>query len=288
MTDAQLWYSHAVSEGAPESVSERPPAGAGPAGAETLNGDLSQTETSTPAIPPAPPLADRVMALAEVVLCSGFPTQLAIGGALGVLGLRPFDPSGQLSATWVCAVSLLDTAAVVGLVFSFLRLHGEQPREVLLGRRAVGREALLGLPLVLVAFALVVVVVSLVRQLMPSLHNVARNPMQDLIRTSADAWAFAIVGILGGGVREEIQRAFVLRRFERYLGGAWIGLVLFSLAFGAGHVIQGWDVTIATASLGVLWGLVYLRRRSIAAPFVSHAGFNAAEVFRYTFFGLPA
>lgn len=288
MRDAQLWYSHAVSDGAPESVSEQPSAGAEPAGAETPGGNLSQTGTATPAVPPAPPLADRVMALAEVVLCSGFPTQLAIGGALGALGFHPLDPSGRLSATWVAVVSLLDTAAVVGLVFSFLRLHGEPPRLVLLGRRAVGREALLGLPLVVAAFVLVVVVISLVRELVPSLHNVERNPMQDLIRSPADAWAFAIVGIVGGGLREEIQRAFVLRRFERYLGGAWIGLVLFSLAFGAGHAIQGWDVTIATASLGVLWGLVYLRRRSIAAPFVSHAGFNAAEVFRYTFFSLPA
>ena len=226
------------------------------------------------------------MALVEVLLCSGFPTQVGISLALAALGLEPLDSRGRLSPAWVFALSLLDAVVVVSLVLWFLRLHGEQPRSVLLGRRPVLREVLLGLPLMLAAFGLVVAVLSLVQQLLPWLHNVTRNPMQDLIRSARDAWLFGIVGILGGGLREEIQRAFVLRRFEQYLGGPWVGLVLFSLAFGAGHVIQGWDVAVATASLGALWGLVYLRRRSIAATVVSHAGFNTAEVFRYTFFGL--
>jgi uncharacterized protein len=226
------------------------------------------------------------MALVEVLLCSGFPTQLSISVALAALGFEPLDARGRLSPTWVFALSLVDAVVVVSLVLWFLRLHGERPDAVLLGQRPVLREALLGLPLMLVAFALVVVILSLVQQLVPSLHNVTRNPMQDLIRSARDAWLFGIVGILSGGLREEVQRAFVLRRFEQYLGGPWVGLVLFSVAFGAGHVIQGWDVAVATASLGALWGLVYVRRRSIAATVVSHAGFNAAEVFRYTFFRL--
>jgi len=288
MTDAQLWYSHAVPDGAPETTSESTPAGPESTGARTLGDSPPETDTSTPAAARPPFLTDRMTALVEVVLCSGFPTQLAIGAVLGSFGLPSHDTNGQLSAAWVFTVLLLDTVAVVGLVFWFLRLHGERPRLVLLGQRSVSREALLGVPLALVAFVLVVVVMTVVRQTLPWMHNIARNPMQDLIGSAADAWGFAVVGVLGGGLREEIQRAFVLRRFEQYLGGAWVGLVLFSLAFGAGHMIQGWDVTLATASLGVLWGLVYLRRRSIAAPVVSHAGFNAVEVFRYTFFGLSA
>ncbi|MCA1563799.1 MAG: CPBP family intramembrane metalloprotease [Acidobacteria bacterium] len=38
---------------------------------------------------------------------------------------------------------------------------------------------------------------------------------------------------------------------------------------------------MATAALGALWGAVYLVRRSVAAPIVSHAGFNLAEVGRH-------
>ena len=58
----------------------------------------------------------------------------------------------------------------------------------------------------------------------------------------------------------------MLHRFEQHLGGARLGLVLYSLVFGAGHVIQGWDVAIVTALLGLAWGIVFLWRRSVVAP----------------------
>ena len=230
--------------------------------------------------------ADRVAALLEVVICSGFPTQVVVAFALGAAGLRPIDGAGHLSETWVAALSLADAALVMGLIVWFTRLHGERLREAFLGRRPVIAEALLGLPAIVVVFALVVVLMAALQGLAPWMHNVPRNPLQDLIRTPRDAWLFGVVVVISGGLREEMQRAFVLRRFEQYLGGPWIGLLLFSAAFGAGHVIQGWDVALTIAMLGAFWGLVYLRRRSIAVPVVSHAGFNVLEILRYTLYGV--
>ena len=96
---------------------------------------------------------------------------------------------------------------------------------------------------------------------------------------------FALVLIVAGGIREEVQRAFLLRRFERWLGGPRVGLVVTSAAFGAGHFVQGADAAVATAALGAFWGAVYLRRRSVAAPVVSHAGFNVLQVAQYLAFG---
>ena len=84
--------------------------------------------------------------------------------------------------------------------------------------------------------------------------------------------------MIAGGVREEIQRGFILHRFEQFLGGGATGIVVFSLLFGLGHLEQGRDVALATAVLGAFWGVIYLRRRSIAAPMVSHAGFNLLQV----------
>ncbi|MCK7518721.1 MAG: CPBP family intramembrane metalloprotease [Ignavibacteriales bacterium] len=63
-------------------------------------------------------------------------------------------------------------------------------------------------------------------------------------------------------LKEEVQRAFVLHRFDQHLGGARLGLVLYSLVFGTGHIIQGYDVAIVTALLGLAWGTVFLWRRS--------------------------
>lgn len=227
----------------------------------------------------------RLASLCEVLLCSGFPTQLGIASVMALAGLAPFDTHGGLSAAYVFTLSLVDAVLVIGLVLGFLWLDGERPRDVLLGSRRPAREALIGLAFVPVVFAVAFAVLAAIQMRFPWLHNVARNPLEGLIRTPLDGAVFAAVTIASGGFREEIQRAFILHRFEQHLGGALPGLVLFSLLFGAGHVIQGWDAVVTTASLGAFWGLVYLRRRSIVAPVVSHAGFDVAQVFRYTLYG---
>ena len=105
------------------------------------------------------------------------------------------------------------------------------------------------------------------------------------MRTPGQAALFAVVLIVAGGMREEIQRAFLLRRFERSLGGARVGLIVSSLMFGVGHYIQGADAAIATAALGAFWGWVYLRRRSVVAPVVSHSGFNLVQVLQFLTLG---
>ena len=57
-----------------------------------------------------------------------------------------------------------------------------------------------------------------------------------------------------------------------------MGVVVSSLAFGIGHVVQGADAAIATGILGAFWGIAYLRRRSVVAPVVSHAAFDLLQI----------
>jgi uncharacterized protein len=223
----------------------------------------------------------RGTALLEVLLCSGFPTQIAVIAFLRAMGLGIQDPEGRLSITFVMALSIADAVLVVGLVLLFLRAHGERVADVLTARRPVTREAAIGLALVPAAFLIAVLVLGSILTLAPWLRNVPRNPLEDLLTSDLNRLLFGIVVIIAGGMREEIQRAFILHRFEQRLGGALLGLVLFSLVFGLGHLDQGRDVAIATATLGAFWGMIYLWRRSIVAPTVSHAGFNVLEIVRH-------
>jgi membrane protease YdiL (CAAX protease family) len=231
---------------------------------------------SIDAIPPRS--TTRGTAIVEVLLCSGFPTQLAIVGLLSMFGVRVNDSGDALSPRYVFLVSAIDTVVLLGLIVALLRVGGERPRDVFLGSRRGFPEVVLGmatLPLVLGMVALVQIGIY---TLAPFLRTVPENPFESMIESPALIGAFTLLVVIAGGLREELQRAFLLHRFEQHLGGATVGLVITSLAFGLGHVVQGWDAVVVTGLLGATWGVMFLRRRSVVATVTSHALFNAAQV----------
>jgi membrane protease YdiL (CAAX protease family) len=226
-----------------------------------------------------------MVAAAEVVAASGFPSQFLLSLLLLGAGFHAQDDRGGLSLAYVATVWLLDTAAMGAFIVWRLRASGESVRTLLLGARPAGREALLGLAIVPLLFVLVVAVLGALRLAIPALHNVTTNPLEGLVRSAVDAWVLGTLAVLSGGLKEEAQRAFVLHRFEEHLGGSSVGLVVFSVVFGMGHFIQGWDVGVVTTLLGFVWGVLYLRRRSVTASVVSHAGFNIIQIVQFTLIG---
>jgi membrane protease YdiL (CAAX protease family) len=235
-----------------------------------------------PAPSPRPPTSrERFVALLEVLICSDFPTQLALGTTFATLGYKPFGANGQLQVGFVVGLSLVDTVVLVGLIMLFLYSHGESPREVFFGRRRVADEIAYGIPLTLVALGAGVSVLLAIQYFIPWLHSVQQNPLEGLLTSRRNAWLLALVLLVAGGVREEIQRAFLLHRFEVWLGGGRVGVIVTSVAFGTGHLLQGYDAAIVTGLLGALWGVVYLRRRSAVAPMVSHAGFDLLQILQF-------
>lgn len=234
---------------------------------------------SQPGVPIQP--IQRLAALIEVVLTSGFPTQIALIVALQGFGFALRTEDGGLNPTFIFTLSLLDAALIILLVLFFLRSHRESAREVLLGRRPPLREAALGVALIPAIFLTVVLILAALLTFAPWLHNVPRNPLEDLLTTRRDALIFAAVVMIAGGLREEVQRGFILHRFGQYLGGMHVGVVAHSVVFGLGHIDQGYDAAIATGILGLIWGLIFIARRSIVAPVVSHAGFNLLQLVKF-------
>jgi membrane protease YdiL (CAAX protease family) len=233
-----------------------------------------------------PPWIHRAVAVVEILFCSDYPTQFALGNTFAAFGYAPFDATGALRAGYVAWLSFLDAGFLIALILLFLAAHGESARRVFFGDRPIGAEAVAGIPLVFVALGIGVLVLVPIQHLAPSLHTVPTNPLQALLQTRQNALLFAGVVIVAGGIREEIQRAFILHRFEQSLGGGAVGVIVASTAFGAGHLLQGVDAAIATGLLGAFWGIVYLRRRSVAAPMVSHAGFDLLQILQ-AFVGGP-
>lgn len=220
----------------------------------------------------------RLLALIEVVFCSGFPTQIALALLFTRIGLVSPDGAATLDIRSVAPLLLGDTVLLIGLMILFVRTHGENPYEVFFGHRPWPDELRAAVPMVFKAYGIALAVLISVAIVAPWLHTVEQNPLQNLLDTPANVATFAVVVIIAGGVREEAQRAFILTRFERSLGGPIVGVVVSSVAFGAGHIIQGADAAIATGLLGAFWGAAYLRRRSIVAPAVSHAAFDLLQI----------
>jgi len=247
---------------------------------------VPSTAPSTPPVVVTPgvhtPFLPWWLALIEVVLVCGVPTQIVVAVALLMLGVPLSDGPGfdvtNISLEFFAMVSLVDTALIALLIRVFLTLSGETSRDVFTGMRPIGGEIVRGVLLIPVALIAVIAVVAGLRLIAPWLHTVTRNPLEAYMQSPIDATIFIVVVMLAGGVREELTRAFILHRSAQRLGGIWIGLAAYSLLFGALHYEQGWDVAVAVGLLGVFWGILYIKRRSVVMAMVNHAGFDATQV----------
>jgi membrane protease YdiL (CAAX protease family) len=256
-------------------------------GSITLNPvlPLPDPESPAPTNSSRHQIVARLVAVLEVLICSDYPTQFALGATLFAMGYKPFGPAGQLQVAYVAWLSLLDAAVLVGLILLFLYSHGERPGEVLFGRRAPAGEIVYAVGLTGLALAIGIGAMLAIQYLAPALHSVQQNPLETLLHSRRNVWLFGFVVLVAGGIREEIQRAFLLHRFDVWLGGGTVGVVVTSVAFGSGHLLQGYDAAIVTGLLGALWGVVYLRRRSAMAPMVSHAAFDLLQILIVTMRG---
>jgi membrane protease YdiL (CAAX protease family) len=233
------------------------------------------------AVTPPPPPRRTLAALGEMAICSGFPTQIALALMFRAAGLGEVTSDGQISLPFVAVVSLADTALLLGLMLWFLQAGGQTGTQLWLGTRPLLPEIVRGVlltPLILAGVGLLLL--AMLRWL-PQLHTVPVNPLEVLARRGAvEAATLGVVAVVGGAIREELQRAFLVDRFERHVGPVWIGVVVLSALFGLGHLLQGWDAAVATGVLGACWAIIYVKRRSIMMPLVSHALFNSLEIVR--------
>jgi len=183
---------------------------------------------------PAPVLSRWAAAFQVVICCGQIPTQTSIAALLLIVGISP-DADGQVALSFFAALTLLDTAVVITLISVFLKDSGESRRAVFFGDRPWSREVALGIIFTPALLVGALGLVAVLKVLVPTLHNVAISPFESYFTTPLRGIVFTIVAMVAGGVREELQRGFLLHRFEQRLGGMPVGLAVFSVAFGAFH-----------------------------------------------------
>lgn len=220
----------------------------------------------------------RLQAVFEVLLLAGVLSSL--------IAVVPFyfisGPAGPTTrdARGVAGFLLLESLVTFLLLYLVLRAHGETLSDLGLTLRRWGVEALIGLAVVPVLFAVSALVATAFKLLFPKLF-LDHNPLLDLINTPQDLALFLVSALIAGGVKEELQRAFILERFRRHLGGPLVGLLLWSLVFGAGHYVQGAQGAVSAALFGLGFGALYLARGSLVAPVVAHASYDVIALLAY-------
>jgi membrane protease YdiL (CAAX protease family) len=197
-------------------------------------------------------------------------TYWAVSAARHLMGSNPMPES-------VIAIALrvsIRAAIVLGVVWFLLRRNGERLAdlglELDLSMRGIVTLVLASAGMFFVANVVLGGVFSAVW------GSGGPPPIQTLFRDPRDAPAWIFSAIVGGGFAEELERAFILTRFEKAFGrsGLVVAVIADSAVFGLGHLYQGRGSAMSSGCTGLMLALIFLRRRRVADAMVVHALFD--------------
>jgi membrane protease YdiL (CAAX protease family) len=235
----------------------------------------------SPADEPRNPLIKKALALFEVLVVSGLLLRfLAFLPVALIKGMEARPVTNNV--TTLSAFLLLESAITFIFLLIILRAHGETVRDLGLSAKHWKKYLLIGLALVPFLFLVNFTVAFVVHTCLPK-YYIERNPLTEGINTPLQLALLIFSALIAGGIKEELQRAFILRRFSRYLGGAGFGLVVWSLAFGAQHYLQGLQGIAVAAILGLVFGAMYLLSNSLIAPICAHSAYDVLALLLYWF-----
>jgi membrane protease YdiL (CAAX protease family) len=231
---------------------------------------------------PRKPWIDRIQAVVEILLLSGL-----VSGFCATLPLPLFhigDMDFLLKDSKILSFYLLLESGITFFILAVvLKLHRETLDSLGLRWESWKRNAVIGLALVPLLFFINAIVALVFKVYLPRFYT-EQNPLIQNVQTRQQLALFVFSAIVAGGIKEELQRAFILNRFRTYLGGAGAGLVIWSLAFGAGHYVQGVPGVVIAALYGFVFGTIYLLSGSLIAPIVAHGLYDSLAILAYWFF----
>ena len=226
-------------------------------------------------------LYERLQALFEVFLLCGIISSLLAMLPFSLLGISEDD---FLQNPHLLVGSLLLEAFItLAFLIAVLRAHRESLGQIGLKFINWRADALGGILLVPLLFLINALVSEGIRIYLPHRY-IESNPLTEMIKTPEELALFIVCAVAVGGIKEELQRAFIIKRFESHLGGAKLGLVIWSVAFGVGHYMQGFQGVVIAGLLGFVFGIAFLIRGRLIAPIVAHSIYNTMALLGYWFY----
>jgi len=224
----------------------------------------------------------RLQAVLEIVMVSSVVSGFLVSMVLAAVFGRSRLNMAEMNVEFFTMYQLSGAAVTFLILWILMKGRGETLAGLGMNGKQWKSNVLLGILAVPCLVVLSVWIITTFRSFLPE-YALEKNPLTEMINSPKQLALFVITVIVAGGIQEEIQRAFILCRFRSHLGGAWVGLVVWSLVFGAGHYVQGAQGVLAATVLGFVFGALYLIRGNLILPMIAHAGYNTLTVFIYWF-----
>jgi uncharacterized protein len=184
--------------------------------------------------------------------------------------LTSFLINGQSNVHFITSAifSILSDLGLIGLIFYFIWRNGEPLRRFGLTLRNMLKEAGWGLLL----FIPVIYTTNLLENVLRSAGLSAPSKLPSFLVAKGHAGLILAIFlvIVVAFVEETIFRGYLIRRLSTATRHPWVAVVLSSAIFSMGHGYEGMAGVISIFGLGVVLAVVYLWRKSLAAPMIIH------------------
>jgi uncharacterized protein len=182
----------------------------------------------------------------------------------------------QLGFALTSVATILRDLALVALILFFVWRAGESPRVLGWTTRHLGREIAIGIAL----FVPIFFGARMLESLLLSLGLTGASTPSNLVppRGIADLLLALVLVVVVAISEETIFRGYLLLRFRPILRSTGLALLLASVIFSLGHGYEGSAGALTVGSIGLVWGAVYLWRRSLVAPATMHFLLDAIAI----------
>jgi membrane protease YdiL (CAAX protease family) len=176
----------------------------------------------------------------------------------------------------LATATILADISLLCLVLYFVWRNREPLPSIGLTPRNVWREAALGTLL----FVPLVLGMGLIEKALEAGGlSVPQKPPSFLVPSGGGQVALAVLLLIVVAISEEVVfRGYLIQRFKALLKNPVAALVLSSAVFSMGHGYERSGGVVGVGILGLIFGIVYLWRKSLAAPMVMHFMQNFAGI----------
>lgn len=175
---------------------------------------------------------------------------------------------GGVGFSTVALSTIFQDLGFLFLILFFLWRNGEPFSHIGLTLHKAGREIAIGAGLFI---PLIVTVNLLQRAMRAGGLSVPENAPSFLVPSGTAEYALAMVLLIVIAASEEVMfRGYLVRRFEGLTGNSASALIIAAFLFSLGHAYQLSGGVIGVGLLGIVFGLIFLWRKSLLAPMTMH------------------